>query len=93
MHIFVAIPDRYDDLADEDVGDLASDSFLINGRGRFNNTAPLTIHRVDQGQQYMFRFINTGFDNMVEVMFVMLLRAYFTLYHVYNGISRDRTIS
>ncbi|KAF6033174.1 hypothetical protein EB796_008520 [Bugula neritina] len=61
------IPDRYDDLADEDVGDLASDSFLINGRGRFNNTAPLTIHRVDQGQQYMFRFINTGFDNMVEV--------------------------
>ncbi|XP_067945827.1 uncharacterized protein [Watersipora subatra] len=66
--LYRPIPDRYDDLAEEDVGDLKSDSFLINGRGRFNNnSAPLTVHKVTSGQQYLFRFINTGFDNMIEV--------------------------
>lgn len=67
IHV-VAIPDRYDDLSDEDVGDLASDSFLINGRGRFgDNNAPLIVHRVQSGDNYLFRFINVGFDNMFEV--------------------------
>ncbi|XP_067947625.1 uncharacterized protein [Watersipora subatra] len=66
--VYNPIPDRYDDLAEEDVGDLKSDSFLINGRGRFNNnSAPLTVHKVTSRQQYLFRFINTGFDNMIEV--------------------------
>ena len=68
LYAFSDIPDRYDDLAEEDVGDLASDSFLINGRGRVgDNKAPLAIHRVTTGNEYMFRFINTGFDNMIEV--------------------------
>ena len=68
LDLIAGIPDRYNDLAEEDVGDLASDSFLINGRGRYaGNSAPLTIHRITAGQQYLFRFINTGFDNMFEV--------------------------
>lgn len=63
-----AIPDRYNDLAEEDVGDLPSNSFLVNGRGRFdNNKAPLTVHKVKSGDTYMFRIINVGYDNMFEV--------------------------
>ena len=68
LDVIVAIPDRYDDLSDEDVGDLASDSFLVNGRGRYNNNkAPLSVHKVQAGDMYMFRIINVGFDNMFEV--------------------------
>lgn len=63
-----AIPDRYDSVYDEDVGDLPSDSFLINGRGRYKaNSAPLTMHRVKWGETYKFRIINTGFDDLFEV--------------------------
>ncbi|KAF6033173.1 hypothetical protein EB796_008519 [Bugula neritina] len=40
-----------------------ADSHLVNGRGRFNNTAPLEVHRVEQGRVYLFRFINAGFDD------------------------------
>ena len=68
LDVIVAIPDRYNDLSDEDVGDLASDSFLVNGRGRYNNNkAPLSVHKVQAGDKYMFRIINVGFDNMFEV--------------------------
>ena len=68
LDVIVAIPDRYNDLSDEDVGDLASDSFLVNGRGRYNNNkAPLSVHKVQAGDTYMFRIINVGFDNMFEV--------------------------
>ena len=68
LDVIVAIPDRYNDLSDEDVGDLASDSFLVNGRGRYNNNkAPLFVHKVQAGDTYVFRIINVGFDNMFEV--------------------------
>jgi len=67
---FAAIDDRYQDLStqDPDVLNFPSDSHLINGRGRFGkNTAPLEIHRVEQGQEYLFRIINAGFDDEFEV--------------------------
>lgn len=56
----VAIQERY---AGVDAPGPYADSHLVNGRGRFNNTAPLEVHRVEQGRVYLFRFINAGFDD------------------------------
>jgi len=50
------------------VFNLDADSNLINGRGRLqDNTAPLEIHRVSYGQEYLFRVINAGYDDNFEV--------------------------
>lgn len=52
---------------------LPAASHLVNGRGRFeNNTAPLEIHKVEQGQEYMFRITNAGFDDVFEVKFMKI---------------------
>jgi len=41
---------------------------LINGKGRFlNNTAPLEVHKVEEGVTYLFRFIDAGFDDEFAV--------------------------
>lgn len=66
--LILANLDRFNHLSDAPVEDLPHDSFLINGKGRFDdNNTPLTIHHVQRNGEYIFRFINTGFDNVLEV--------------------------
>jgi len=66
------------------VTNIIAASHLVNGRGRFeNNTAPLEIHKVEQGREYMFRITNAGFNDVFEV------RSIYIIYEVFTSRSQD----